>query len=55
MSNLSWKRQSAGSPPSGAAGSKEAVYRIEPGKTSVEAFGPLFQAAVETLTGERVG
>ena len=32
---------------------KEAVFRIEPGKTTVESFAPLFRAAVETLTGKK--
>ncbi len=30
---------------------KEAVYKIEPGKTSAKKFLPLFQRAFENLTG----
>ena len=32
---------------------KEAVFKVEPGSTTVELFAPLFKAAVETLTGKK--
>lgn len=32
---------------------KQAVFRVEPGKTTVDSFGPLFRASVETLTGKK--
>jgi hypothetical protein len=31
---------------------KQAVFNIEPGKTKVKAFAPLFKAALETVTGK---
>lgn len=32
---------------------KEAVFRVEPGKTTVKSLAPLFRTAVETLTGKK--
>lgn len=32
---------------------KQAVFRVEPGRTTVESFAALFRAAVETLTGKK--
>ncbi|MDE2058607.1 MAG: hypothetical protein KGL31_09865 [candidate division NC10 bacterium] len=32
---------------------KEAVFRVEPGETTIESFASLFRAAVETLTGKK--
>jgi hypothetical protein len=32
---------------------KEAVFRVEPGTTTVEPFSPLFREAFETLTGKK--
>ena len=31
---------------------KQAVFKIEPGQSKVEAFGPLFKAALDTVTGK---
>lgn len=32
---------------------KEAIFRIEPGRTKVQSLGPLFKAAVDALTGSK--